>query len=434
MKIALPIVKPLDSIVKVIKVIGKGVLSKPQLTSLSWIMSYILLGYGFNLRDLERTSLSNKSRNASSWFFSHATFDIKALTKNIFLYAIKECGLRNVTVQIIIDDTLKHHSRWCKVINSVFYLYDHVINKTVSAKCIVFAYCVCNDTIRFPVGWRFYKKDSQTKNELALELVDEALELGLKIDYVIADSWYAVAPFLEGLHRRKLRYICELKSNNTLNISVKDKGNLCLENRDFFQAFSKFCHKQTVGLKKSKQEAKASYECLYMIGFINALDHKVFLVHSSCLRTGKVKVLVSNDLKLDPKKTVALYYFRWLIEEFFRNAKQLFHFEDARLRSERAGSLEVLCLSLADILLCLENMLAEGHCQQRPKTAEAIISQIQEESILNFIAVITDPEQSLSICQKWLLILNKLKERFRRLKKEVTEIIQPPEEIKHCNV
>ena len=90
-------------------------------------------------------------------------------------------------------------------------LYDHSTGSYVQGKCFVFLYFAINDKIRFPIGWKIYVPNQKTKYTLALELIDEALSQGFQCSYVLVDSWFAIAPFLDALIEEGSSYVCELK-------------------------------------------------------------------------------------------------------------------------------------------------------------------------------------------------------------------------------
>lgn len=118
----------------------------------------------------------------------------------------------------------------------------------MQGKCFVFLYFAVNDKIRFPIGWKIYVPNQKTKYTLALELIDEALAKGFRCSYVLVDSWFAIAPFLNALTSKKLRYVCELKNNNKIWASAEGKP-FKLGLKQFFR-YCTFAIKKTVfGLK-----------------------------------------------------------------------------------------------------------------------------------------------------------------------------------------
>jgi hypothetical protein len=161
------------------------------------------------------------SVNALSHFMTYAGVDGELLMASAVRFAIRTMNLKEIPIKLAIDDTMEHHSRFCKCIANVYNLFDHALGTYCQAKCIVFAYLVINESIRFPIGWRVYRQGGKKKWELALELVDQTMGYGFKIYVVLFDSWYCVAPFVKALVNRKLIFISEMKSNNLAEFGVE---------------------------------------------------------------------------------------------------------------------------------------------------------------------------------------------------------------------
>ena len=56
---------------------------------------------------------------------------------------------------------------------------------------------------------------------------------------------------------------------------------------------------------------------------LNAFPGKYRLVQSIAPDKGTVKYFLSNELNWEAKRIVCAYSCRWVIEEFFRNAKEM---------------------------------------------------------------------------------------------------------------
>ena len=51
----------------------------------------------------------------------------------------------------IIDDTMQHHSMFCKWIHGVFVLFDHALKTNLKAICNVFLYYSDGALVKFPI-------------------------------------------------------------------------------------------------------------------------------------------------------------------------------------------------------------------------------------------------------------------------------------------
>ena len=138
----------------------KGVVTGLQLGKLMMIATTVLLYGRFNLSEVQRTWLRKRTVNAFSHCLKAAKFN---LDEACDAYAKMLRGSYTLSGgRFIIDDTLEKHASPCKFIAGVFKHWDHGLNKTVSAKCLVFLYYSEGQAIKFPIGWRIYYKGNSS--------------------------------------------------------------------------------------------------------------------------------------------------------------------------------------------------------------------------------------------------------------------------------
>ncbi len=288
----------------------------------------------------------------------------------------------------------------------------------------MFLYFAVNDKIRFPIGWKVYVPNQKTKYTLALELIDEALANGFRCSYVLVDSWFAIAPFLDELTRKGLLYACELKSNNKIWVAAEGKP-FKLGLKRFF-SYCSFATKKTVfGLKTEgdNREVKAKYRTSSATCQLCALDHQTVLVESQMDGARDSKYLITNDLRLEAQAILENYSWRWLIEEFFGDEKKLLDFEGARVRNYQAGAITVLTLSCADLLLSLEIFeLSRKDSQSRALTVSSMIAKVQEKNVQTLLAALEEAEGENQVASKWLEVLSKRSARYRRQRRELYKL------------
>jgi hypothetical protein len=137
----------------------KGIVTDLQLGNLMMIATATILQSQFNLSMVSRTWLKEKSVNAFSHCLKKAKINIKEAT--IALSRMQRESNKLEGGRFIIDDTLEHHSKFCKFIAWVVIQWDHVIHATAKGICIVFLYYSEGNWIKFPIGWRIYKKNQE---------------------------------------------------------------------------------------------------------------------------------------------------------------------------------------------------------------------------------------------------------------------------------
>jgi hypothetical protein len=411
-----PALKPVRFVQNAVQSALSGIFSKPQMTNFILLLSGIIIGQRLNLSYIEKLLLGRKSDNAFSWFLSHAKLNPDAIWQAILMFAVQAFHVGPCAGYFILDDTIEKHSKFCRFIQGVCTLYDHATGAYVKGKCYVFLYFAISDKIRFPIGWKIYVPNGKTKYTLALELIDEALSKGFRCSYVLVDSWFAIAPFLDSLHRKGLRYTCELKSNNKIWARC-DNRSFKLGLRKFFNYCTFATKKMVFGLKTpgNDKEVKAKYRTSSVVCQLCALNHPTVLVESWMEGAKTPKYLITNDLRLEAQAILEIYSWRWLIEEFFGDEKKLLDFEGARVRNYQAGAITLLTLSCADLLLSLEIFRhSQADSQSRTLTFSSMIAKVQEENIQTLLEALGSEEEGEEIAIKWLGVLSKEGTRYRR--------------------
>ena len=436
----LPIVQSLSFVFRALTSLDTKI-NKAQLGNLAMIITAMILGTGMCLSKIVASSLESCAVNTLSHCFSYANLDGRLLMKSALRYAMGIFGLLGVPIKIAIDDTMKHHSKFCKTIYGVYWLFDHVVNSNVHAKCIVFAYLIINDTIRFPIGWRVFeqieksKKDKGEKGvkkwELALELIDDAIEVGFTIETVLFDSWYCNRAMAQGLKNRKIHWISEIKANQIAELWVQEDRKLrkiFMNLTQLFQCGKCLCKEVFLGLKISEEAIqKVLYSTSEVTIHVRALKGTYKLVRSEDKRTGACKIFITDELSWEAQKILTLYSCRWLIEEFFKNAKGLYGFEKASIRKTQGASISLFLVSFADLLISIQlHKNVHENPGKRQLTVSAIIAHAQEENLRNLIPLLEDEAQRKSIIDTLLTQLKAQQSKKRKPRKSLIPVPGSP--------
>ena len=120
---------------------------------------------------------------------------------------------------------------------------------------------------------------------------------------------------------------------------------------------------------------------------------------------GTTKYLITNQLHFEVTKIISAYSKRWVVEEFFRNAKQLSDMEGATIRSEQGVTLALCLVSWIDFLLHYENYKGTTDGSQKESLSiPSIVRQAQADNMEAFINKIQNDEEFV---QKWLIFRRK---------------------------
>lgn len=429
MQLRFPVQEPLSFVRESVEKLEYE-LTKPQSVNLMLVLTAIITCNSLCLSTLCLTLLGKRSVNALSHFFSYAGLNVQKLMAAAVAWAIHKMDLSGASVRLAVDDTMKHHSRGAKKISNVYWLFDHVIQANCNASCVVFVYLVISERIRFPIGWRVYKKGGPSKWRLAIEIIDDVMKLDLKISVVLFDSWFCVSGFVKQLERRNLTFIGDMKSSNVLEYHLPDSGNTTVRlTITSLLKYAKFLFKKVfLGLKSNegKQPEKILYETYSKVTYVAAFKGKYKIIHSIDRRTNASKTFVCNELSWEAQKVLEEYSFRWMIEEFFGNAKGLCGLEEACIRSEQGGALALFLVSFVDLLVSVE--LWKGvhdDSKGRLPTVSAIFAAASEENLRSFLVDSNDQQDLEKVVAFWLKSLQKAEKKTRRVRKLLVPMDPP---------
>ena len=418
---------------------------QPALTNSQWynltlIATALVLGSKFCLSEMNRMWLEEKCVSTLSHFMSHAKFSTAEMQQ---LYALQVMQLYKIKRgYFIIDDTMQHHTNYCKWIHGVFVLFDHVLQTNLKAICIVVLYYSDGELIKFPLQHKIYYKDTDnmpwqqgkqyvciSKYDLAVEMLEWALNNGFPHCIVLADSWFGIGPFIKELKRLKLSYVVEIKYTYTMRMPCKTpkltpKGRLAKNQYDVISLPNVFKNILTytkcgfIANKKEDKEEKVMYHTKIITGRLNSIAGKHRIVQSIDPTKHTTKYFLTDQLTWEATKIISVYSHRWVIEEFFRNAKQLTDMEGATLRSEQGVTLALCLVSWIDFLFHFENYTQStaGELSKEPLTIPSIVRQAQYENMEAFVERVSHDEDFV---HRWCEVEKKHISRKRKGRKEL---------------
>jgi hypothetical protein len=388
--------------------------------------------------------LKEKSISALSHFLSDAKFSTIEMQELYAKHAYFRHKIKNRKGYFIIDDTMTHHSKFCQWLHGVFILFDHAIGTNLKARCIVVLYYSDGESAKFPLAFRIYYQESskmpwarrkklvhKTKNELAIEMLEWALAKGYPPCTVLADSWFGVEPFIKGLKRLGLSYVIEIKNSLKVRVTcskpkLTPTGKLAknqYELKSLFDFFNFITNMITAGFaadEKLAKGAKVLYHTKLANVRLNAVPGKHRIVQSLDPSKDSIKYLLTNELTWESSKIISVYSYRWVIEEFFRNAKQLLDMEGVTVRSEQ-GITTALCLVFyIDFLLHLENCKSTvENIQMESKTIPSIVRRLQHENQVKFIDKV---QEDRGFVEKWITIVSSNIDKKRKQNKPLVDL------------
>jgi hypothetical protein len=343
---------------------------------------------------------------------------------------------------------MKHHSKFCKWIHGVFVLFDHAFGTNLKATCIVFLYYSDGSLIKFPIDFRIYyqetskmpwqrgkKRPYKTKYDLATEMLEWALQMGFPKSIVLADSWFCMGPFIKDLKRLGLSYIIEVKSNYTVRVASKKpkltpKGRLAKKQYDqealpkFFKSLCSVAKYGFAADPKTGKVQKVLYHTKIKTLRMNSIVGKHRVVESIDPTKQTTKYLLTDQLTWEAGKILTTYNSRWVIEEFFRNAKQLTDMEGVTIRSEQGVATALCLVSWIDFLLHFENH-KQSTAGILPKESLTIPSIVRRAQYENLQAIVERVKREDGFLQKWLAVEEKNIFKQRKQNKQLVLLDEP---------
>ena len=418
-------------------------LTNAQFLNLTLVATALILGSKFCLSAINRMWLGEKCVSTLSYFFSNAKFCTAEMQH---LYALQVMHRYRIqSGYYCIDDTMNHHTNFCKWIHGVCVLFDHALKTNLKAICVVLLYYSDGGWIKFPIAHRIYYKDDSNmlwekgkkyvcrpKYELAIEMLEWAIRKGFPKGIVLADSWFGSGPFVKGLRRLGMSYVIEIKSSLKTRLSCKEPkltptGKMSKNQYDLvelphvFEAISNF---STCGFAANKtigKDEKVLYHAKVITARLNSIAGKHRIVQSVDPAKQTTKYLLTNELIWEAAKIISVYSNRWVVEEFFRNAKQLTDMEGATVRSEQGVTLALCLVSWIDFLFHLENYkrCTAGELPKEPLTVPSIVRLAQYENLEAFLDRVQEEE---GLVKKWLENVQKHLMRNRKKSSDLIEL------------
>lgn len=111
---------------------------------------------------------------------------------------------------VIINDTFTHKTG--EKIPNGGKCYDHTVRGYIWGQNLVYA-LYADEKTTYPLGFRLYKKDAQRRVELATELVDELIEIGVPADTYLFDMSYCSQEFVTHLETYGKEWVSAVKSD-----------------------------------------------------------------------------------------------------------------------------------------------------------------------------------------------------------------------------
>ena len=319
--------------------------TKPRFQNFKRFVSGLILSDRKNIQEINAV-YGDKDQSSLNRFVTESEWDLTEVNKIRLKVAKSRLYDKREEGMIIIDDEVLHKTG--KYMEKANYHRSGKTKRNEWGHCMVDALYLGAHT-HFPIEIKSYlrKPDTdrehpfKTKREIALDIIDLAIENGIK-GMVCNDAWYYGEEYVKELRSRGLKYLLGVKT--TLKISVNRQKRLSIaEYMGTLTEDDFFCFKLKNGTYYLHVEEVS----------IRGDGKEVLLISYKETDEKSVKCYVTNQFGWTHLRYITTLLKRWNIECLHRETKQHLGLEDYQVRKYRGMQVVALAVLVAYTLLIL---------------------------------------------------------------------------------
>lgn len=319
-------------------------LSRPQRNHLISLMHGMILCEGRkNISQIRNQTGQYRDLSCITRFLKESTWCHNRVQRRRIEFLIKQIqrsrqkkGDDRTLVFFIVDDTCCKKDKTTKRMEGLDFHFAHEDGKSKWAHCIVTSHLV---TDGYSLAWDFrpyFRKEYCTehdlafksKNDLAVEMIQNYPSSDDELVYVLMDSWYTSEKIVNACNAKGFHIIAAVKSNRLIcpagiGISLADFANQYIRKSD---------------LRSVTVENQGSYWIHEYEGPLADIENvKVLMSWEDAYDSGKKPFFIlCTDHSLDVVTILRYYDVRWHIETGYRYFKDLLGFDQYQLWSFQA--------------------------------------------------------------------------------------------------
>ena len=332
---------------------------------------YLLVSFGQTTATGLASLLPDLSHDQVTRFLSQQTLTDKDLWK------IVKPHLRQIQSEegvLIIDDSVEEKP-YTDESELICWHFDHVTNRMVKGinllSCLYFS-----QGVSLPVGFELIQKTEhvtdpktgeekwqspRTKNEMARQMIANAVSRQIPFRYVLNDIWFSSAENMVFIKGKKKHFIMPLKSNRKVALSepLKKQGKW-----------------QPISSLTFDTDTPVTIH-LESVPFPLLLARQVFINEDG---SQGVQYLVTSDLSLSAASLTTIYQKRWKVEEYHKSLKSNASFAKSPTKRVRTQSNHVFACLVAFVKLeAYRATTALNHFALKGKLYQAAIASAFRE-------------------------------------------------------
>jgi SRSO17 transposase len=317
-------------------------LSKPQRNHVLALMHGIILCAGRkNITQIRNAARQDCHVSSVTNFLNHAPWCINRLHRRRMQYILETIRKQRVKkgdarslLFFIVDDTSCKKDKSTKKMESLDFHYAHDEGKSVWSHCVVTSHIVSGDS-SYAWDFRTYFREKycnehqlkfKSKNDLAIEMIQDYEPDEDELVYVLMDSWYTSKKLIDACNSKGFHVIATVKMNRIIcpcGISIPID--------DFSVQYIRKSDLCSVTVENQGKYWVYEYE-----GPLSDLENVKVLLSwkNDYTASSKPQVcILCTDKSLDLVTIQRFYHVRWNIETGYRYFKELLGFDQYQLLS-----------------------------------------------------------------------------------------------------
>lgn len=326
----LPIVK-LPSFIETILPRFSMIFNKAQLRHFGEYLTGLIVSENKTVTGINSQFLHHTDQSSKNHFLTESDWDEQKVTDERLSMVKEQCEKRHITDGIVvIDDSLAHKSG--KHIEGANWFWDHTERAYTFAHQLVTSQYITK-LFHVPLHYRLYLKEEdvspgsfQSKIDLAIQLIKEAVAAEIPFSCFAADSWYFCDKIINYLASIGKYWVFASKSNRLVCVT-----NRWMSLKEFVKTLTAQDFKQ-VKIPKTNGTERCVWAFARTVHMRKVGRVKVVISFLEEPFKGDPFFLVTNRKEWSMVNILSTYAQRWPIETFYRDAKQNLGLEDCEMR------------------------------------------------------------------------------------------------------
>jgi hypothetical protein len=332
-----------SSIVKLILMLNLS-FSRPQINHIVHMMHGIILCEGRkNISQIRNKTTQYRDLSCMTRFLKESPWNVNHLQKRRMQFLMKTIqksrqgkGDTRSIVFLIVDDTKCIKDKSTKHIEGLDFHFSHEDGKSSWSHSLVTTHVV-SEGYSFAWDFRPYFREEycskhgmefKSKNDLAVEMIQEYSSSRDEVVYVLVDSWYTSKQLMDVCNAKGFHIVAAVKANRTIcpagiRIKISEFASNYIQKSD---------------LRSVTVENQGLYWVYQYEGPLAEIENvKVLLSWENEFSSSKTPFcILCTDHSLDLVTILRYYQVRWNVETGYRFFKEMLGFDQYQLLSYKA--------------------------------------------------------------------------------------------------